>query len=344
MDGRHGVEFFSGVLIPGMVNAHSHLELSYLLGAIEPLGGFAGFAAGMVRTRNAFTVEQRMAAIAYRDAKMWSDGVAAVADISNDALSLETKRNSRINYHTFFELFGLGTQSAEGVMALQAEATAIGLGSSVTPHSMYSLNEAMFGAAINATPDLALSIHFMESSGESELFAGHGELYEWYKKCGFAIDFAHHLTPTQRIISTISPSRRVMLVHNTLVGPDDVDALMAHFGDNLTMVLCPRSNLYITGQQPPVEMLRRRGVRIAVGTDSLASNQILSMVDELKCFADVPLEELLLWATASGAQAMGLEGQCGVLEVGQKCGVVLLEGVDWPNQKLSEGATSRRLV
>ena len=100
IDSLCGVEFYSGILCPGWVNAHCHLELSYLRGAIAEGTGFAGFAREIGRTRGGFTPSQRLAAAEVADAAMRAEGVAAVGDVANDALIMPVKARSAIRYRT----------------------------------------------------------------------------------------------------------------------------------------------------------------------------------------------------------------------------------------------------
>ena len=100
-----GTEFYAGVLAPGLVNAHCHLELSYLLGAIPERCGFAGFAGAMSQVRERFSAEQRVQAVEAADAAMWQAGIEAVGDISNGDTAFAVKSRSRIAYHTFVEFF-----------------------------------------------------------------------------------------------------------------------------------------------------------------------------------------------------------------------------------------------
>ncbi len=167
----------------------------------------------------------------------------------------------------------------------------------------------------------------------------------WYDRMGMQTDFADiYASPVERIVKNIPPERRTMLVHNTCVGPREIDILKAHFGDNLTMALCPRSNEYIGGMQPPAGLLASSGIRIAIGTDSLASNTSLSIVEEMKAIKDIPLETLLQWVTLGGAQALGVDDSYGSLQTGKRPGVVLLEGIDWDTMALLPTASARRLV
>ena len=115
-----GTEFYAGVLAPGLVNAHCHLELSYLLGAIPERCGFAGFAGAMSQVRERFSAEQRVQAVEAADAAMWQAGIEAVGDISNGDTAFAVKSRSRIAYHTFVEFFGLRAASAEHLLPLPA--------------------------------------------------------------------------------------------------------------------------------------------------------------------------------------------------------------------------------
>lgn len=162
---RHGVEaidrephteFYSGVMMAGMVNAHCHLELSYLLGAITPHGGFNSFASQIGAVRGQFSQEQILRAARRGEAAMQREGVVAVGDISNCDFTFDLKRESAIRYHTFAEVFGLWRESYEDMEhMLTAPHT------SLTPHATYSLNDSVFRAIVERESNAPLSIHFM---------------------------------------------------------------------------------------------------------------------------------------------------------------------------------------
>ena len=162
------MEFYSGILLPGMVNAHCHLELSCLRGAIPAGGGFAAFARGMGAQRGRFDEEQRRRAIEAADARMWREGVAAVGDVANGESTFAVKARSAIRYRTFAELFGLQSVSTAPVDGLLRHAA-----TSLTPHSTYSVPDALF-RRICSGGDAPLSIHFMESPAEEALYRGEG--------------------------------------------------------------------------------------------------------------------------------------------------------------------------
>lgn len=333
-------EFFAGVLCAGFVNAHCHVELSYLRGAIERGTGFGGFARAIGQVRGNFSDEQRQRAMEAADAAMWQGGVMAVADIVNDASSLDMKRRSPIHYHSMVEVFGLLATTAP------AQTLADAFGSYLTPHSTYSLQQGVFGEIV-AHDRGPLSIHFMESDDETGLYRGEGSLAAWYARMGWECDFLHHRSPARRIVEAVPADRNILLVHNCRVTEEEVRLIESHFSRPVSWVLCPRSNDYISSLRPPVDMLQRAGARICIGTDSLASNSSLDMMGELKMLRDVPARQLIRWATLNGAEALGLDGSLGSVEVGKRPGLVLIEGIERHNDGelfIGEATTARRLI
>lgn len=325
-------------MLPGLVNVHCHLELSYLQGVIPEGEGFAAFARSMGEVRHRFTVEEREEATRRIDAQFRHEGVVAVGDISNDASSFAIKSQSPIHYQTFAEVYGLRTADcSRQEPLLQYPHT------SLTPHSIYSLQDELF-RSICHEGEAPLSIHFMESEAEAELFLRKGRLWEWYQKVGFSCDFLHYGSPAERLIRSIPPDREVILVHNCCLREEDIDRIMSHFTAPVHWCLCPVSNRYISRLKPPVELLRRHHLSICLGTDSGASNSSLRMIDELRALEGVPLDERLQWATLGGARALGLDHTRGSIEPGKRPGVVLLEGVDLSCMELTDHATLRRLA
>jgi cytosine/adenosine deaminase-related metal-dependent hydrolase len=318
IDRESGVEFYPGILTPGFVNAHCHLELSHLREAIPPGGGFAAFVEGM---RKAVRCNSEDAAHIW-DTKMWAEGVSAVGDICNGSSTFALKRASRIRYYNFIEIFGTGADPGKA-FALCGEAAAMGLATTVTPHALYSLSPENFAAAVGRNADgdknRPLSIHFMESDFEVP-------------------------SPAARLVAQTPPDRPVMLIHNCTVTQRDIDIVMEHFTAPVTWVLCPGSNRYISGLTPPVELLRKNGLNIAVGTDSLASNETLSVVRELFLLGDIPLRELLDRATIGGAKALGMDGTLGSIEAGKSPGLAVLSGVDFEKMALTENSRAQRII
>ena len=342
LDSTPGVEFHSGVLCAGFVNAHSHIELSYLRGAIAAGGGFAAFADSIGRVRGNYSDEEQLAAIAEADKAMWQEGVDAVGDIVNGETSFAIKATSKIYYHNFLEVFGLRACNLERQRELLKYPN-----TSLTPHSIYSVQDAPFREVCSEACDKPLSIHFLETDSEAALYRGEGSLHEWYTKVGFECDFLHYGSPVERIVASVPKDIGVLLVHNCAVTPHDIETITNHFSTPVSWVLCPRSNNYISGLEPrSVELLRKAGnnINICIGTDSLSSNWSLSMVEELKMFRDVPLAELLQWATINGAKALGIADKYGSIEVGKRSGIVNLTGVDLAEFRLTAQTKAVRLL
>ncbi len=331
-------EFHAGLLTPGFVNAHCHLELSALRGRIPEGCGFAGFARAMGEVRGLADEEERRAAIAAADAEMTRGGIVAVGDIANGEAAFDVKSAGRIAYRTFAEFFGLRTMAADSLRPLLRHPR-----TSLTPHSVYSVQDAPF-RVLCAEGTAPLSIHFMESPAEAELFAGRGPLHEWYARAGFACDFLHYGSPAERLVRSIPAERPLILVHACCVGEEEVRRILAHFTAPVYWCLCPRSNRYISRLEPPVALLRSLGARICLGTDSLASNHSLSLLDELRALGGVPLRESLRWATLGGAEALGLDDALGTVAPGKRPGLNLLTGLDFERMALTPDTRVKPLL
>ena len=338
IDSMASVEFLPGILIPGMVNCHCHLELSYLKGAIAEGEGYGGFARSIGAVRNNFTTEERIRSARLADAQMWEEGVEAVADIANDDLVMEVKTQSKIEYHTLFEFFGLNNRDVEPHFDLANRYPR----SYVTPHSTYSVQDEPF-RQICARNSSLLSIHLLESDAEEGLYHGRGSLHEWYQRMGWVCDFLKYESPAGRVAGCIDRKCRVLLVHNTRATAEDIATVESHT-KNGTWVLCPESNRFISNDRPPVDLLRKSGVAIAVGTDSLASARSLSMIENLRLLGNHPLRELVTWATRSGAKALGIDGMTGSIEMGKRPGLVVIEGADLHNLCLTPESVAHRII
>ena len=199
-------------------------------------------------------------------------------------------------------------------------------------------------AELAARGDAPLSLHYLETPGERELFRQRGELWEWYRSEGLACDFLHYGSPTRRLVEQTPRDRSLLLVHATCTTQEDIDLLREHFTAPLYWCLCPGSNRHISGLRPPVELLRRNGALICLGTDSPASNPAMSLFEEMRLLAEVPLAELIAWATLHGARALGMEHELGSVEPGKRPGLCLLSGIDYATMRLTPASQLRPLL
>ncbi|MFI3319580.1 MAG: amidohydrolase family protein [Rikenellaceae bacterium] len=341
IDRTPNTEFYAGLMTAGFVNAHCHLELSYLRGKIDPYIGFDGFAQQIGRVRGEATQAERLTAVAREDIAMRNEGIAAVGDVANGESSMACKAESPIYYHTFAEVFGLSTTSLEAVQWAENYPNR-----SLTPHSIYSLNDNIFRDIATSSGNAPLSIHFMESDGEGDLFQRKGRLWDWYSRVGFECDFLNYGSPAERIIASVPKDRSVMLVHNCCVTDRDIELIMNHFTAEVYWVVCPRSNEYISRLKPS-KALFNKGLNLCIGTDSLASNWSLSMLEEMRLLADISdltLAETLTAATMTGAKALGLSDILGDITVGKRPKINILSGLDFRSMRLTNETKIQNII
>ncbi len=349
LDSLASVEYYDGVLIPGMVNAHCHLELSYLLGQVSEGKGLVEFIREIMAVRGDFTEQQQIERAIAEDRKMWSEGVQGICDISNGTASFEAKRTSNILYYTYAEYFNMPSDNE--LEAYFAKVTShiepaeeIGLDIAASPHSTYMVGDKLFKKGANSQ---RLSIHFLETPSELEYFEKKGGMYDFVTEDGMSPDFLHYGSHVDRIIASLPASTPLLLVHNTQINEQEVEKLIAYFTD-VTFVLCPRSNYFIERAYPPAMMFHRLGVNVAMGTDSLTSNHSLQMAREIEFLLnnnpELPLAVALHWATKGGAVGLKAEDRIGSFEVGKTPGAVLLEGVNLQTLRPEGELSSRRLL
>lgn len=352
-------EFYNGILCPGFTNAHCHVELSHLVGAFTQASGMSGFINQINALRNTVDKEGRVKALEAQMDKMYSEGVSAMADISNCDESFACKSKSPMYTRTFLELFGSEPGDAQGVLEsgkdLAKVAEEYGIAGAITPHSCYTMSPQLLAmAAQEGLKSGYLSYHSQESDEEEELvISGTGALADNYKGRGLSTPPVTGkpalLYFIDRLLSfSKSPVEgNILLVHNVAINQESIDYAKEHLAHPY-FAICPLSNIFIHRALPPLDLMRENGLKICLGTDSLSSNTVLSMVKEIVClhqnFPHIPLEEILGWACTNGAQMLGKEDILGSFEPGKKPGVVLLDNIDWENMKLTEKTTAKRLV
>jgi aminodeoxyfutalosine deaminase len=350
-------EYLHGVLCPGFVNTHCHLELSYLKGRIAQGTQLDGFISQLqIEKSKTIQPEEIQMAIFQAEQEMLSEGIVAAGDISNTADSFVVKENRNLKYHTFIEVFGSEPTWAEKIFGkahlLYKQALAKGLPASIVPHSPYSVSTKLFKLIYAFADETAgiMSIHHQESEDENRYFeTGEGPVAERLRRFGIINGNApvSAKRPIQAISSYLPGINPVILVHNSVSTSEDIAFAMSRFS-KLWWCLCPNSNLYITGNLPDVPALRRAGAKITLGTDSLASNSRLSILAEMKTlsamFPETGIEELILWSTLNGAEALGLEDTLGSFDRGKRPGVVLIEQEADNDVVLLPGSKVRRII
>jgi cytosine/adenosine deaminase-related metal-dependent hydrolase len=138
----------------------------------------------------------------------------------------------------------------------------------------------------------------------------------------------------------------ILLVHNVCLAQDDIDAAKKVM-NNVWWAICPLSNIFIHNALPPIQLMRKNGLAIALGTDSLSSNDDLDMVAEMICihsnFPEVPMNEILTWASLNGARFLSKENELGTFEKGKKPGIVRISSID-DNGFVTVDSRSERVI
>jgi cytosine/adenosine deaminase-related metal-dependent hydrolase len=336
------LEIHKGVVVPGFVNTHCHLELSHMKGVAPTGTGLIPFISTVVQHRNV-TQEKIDAAIKKADQAMYDAGIVAVGDISNKADTAKVKRKSPIRYYTFVEMFNfLNDDTAQstfdgyhGVFEKQADKK--GNKKSIVPHAPYTVSPKLFELINAANSKIrtqnakqTISIHNQETPHEDHFFLKKkGALVDFYK--GFNLPIKQFKKTGQHSIyyamTHMDPTQRTLFVHNTLTTAADIQA--AHeWSPNVYWATCANANLYIENKMPDYQRFIDGGAKMTIGTDSLTSNWQLSVLEEMKTIqrfqSYVDFETLLQWATLNGAEALGYEKDFGSIEKGKKPGLNLL--------------------
>jgi cytosine/adenosine deaminase-related metal-dependent hydrolase len=341
-----------GILSPGFINAHCHLELSHLKDAIPTQTGLSEFVKQIVPKRAA-AQEIIDAAIEAAETEMYNNGIVAVGDICNTADTIAAKTKGRLAYYNFIEIYGLdpllAAQKMEAGLSLQNEYINNGLNAVVVPHAPYSVPAALLQLLAAAYGSHTVSIHNQETKAENDFFENKiGAFVDMYARVGVDLDF---FTPTkttslQSVLPYLEAAAKTIWVHNSFTSVSDINAVQAT-GTDAYWCLCPSANQYIENTMPPVQLLREQHANIIVGTDSYASNWSLNMLDELKKIQahnpEIPLAEMLTWITSNGARALQMEDRLGTIEKGKKPGLVLIENISNQTQ-LTSSSISKRLL
>ena len=312
------LEYFRGALCPGFINTHCHLELSHLQGELASKTGLPHFINSIGQIRKA-SQRRKDDALKLADSQMYNNGIVAVADISNTADSFSSKANSAIYYYTFIELFSSNPHKAEEVFERGLKLSELcNTPNSLTPHANYSVSLPLFEKIRHHNKGEIISIHSQETSEEDTMFLnGNGKLLSQLT----AKDFFKYTGKTA-LQSTLPllPESPILLVHNTFTKKEDMTEAISNF-DKLYWCTCPKANLYIENQLPNYQQFIDAQVKMTIGTDSLASNDTLSILEEMKTIQSyVSLDLLMEWACKNGAEFLGLDA-LGTLKKGKMPGI-----------------------
>ncbi len=330
------IQRFEGILSPGFVNTHCHLELSHMKGMISQQSGMVDFLLEVVRQRGADR-DIVWAAIEKAEDQMIENGIVAVGDICNTNHTIDQKAKARLYYHNFIESTGfipaLATNRFQQAVGLHQEFAEKLPNNSIVPHAPYSVSALLLEKIIAFPSNRAMTMHNQESLAENDLYFNKtGDFLRLYDELKIDISFftPANKTSLQSLMPYFKREQPIVLVHNVCTSEEDIAIAASYFESQaLYYCLCPNANLYIGNGLPEVELLIKNKCNLVLGTDSLASNNQLNILDEIntlkKHFPSLSMNQLLQWATINGAKALSIDDVYGSFEKGKTPGIVWIK-------------------
>jgi cytosine/adenosine deaminase-related metal-dependent hydrolase len=334
-DGVGVVDWGTAVLMPGLVNAHTHLELSRLQGELGPAASFTAWLSKLIESRRGWSPDDYLDSVREGSRLSLRSGTTLVGDISNSGQSRQALKSERFRKVVFEEAIALAPDRAEESIAnvnlrLSTVADDSLLHSGISPHAPYSVSPALYQglAGLARLRDLPLATHLAETECEVDfLESGIGEFRGFLDALG-AIPgdwIAPGLHPVAYLDGLGVLGRTSLLIHCNYL---DEKSMSTIHRSRSSVIYCPRSSSFFGHENHPVRRLLDLGVNVALGTDSLASNDSLSMLDEMRFLArqrrDLDASAVLNMATVNGAAALLFAGQLGLLRAGYRADMIVL--------------------
>lgn len=336
------VEHFDGILTPGLINAHCHLELSHLKNVIPPHTGLIEFLCSVV-TKRGFAPELIQEEIAKAENEMYKNGIVAVGDIGNTADTAGVKTNSKIRWQNFVEVLSFTDEKADEhfnhyknvaeELSNALRTSHLVHRTSLVPHAPYSISPKTFQLINEATKGQIISIHNQEHPAEDELYkTGGGDYLKLFSIFGMSTS-PFPVTGKSSIRSVLpyfNNGQTLFLIHNTFMPEEDIvwaNEYAAVNGLKLVYCLCINANLYIENKTPPVDLFLKHNCHVVLGTDSYSSNWQLSIAKEMQALlqhTSLTQEQVLQMAISNGAAALQWDDVLGSFDKGKKPGVVLV--------------------
>jgi cytosine/adenosine deaminase-related metal-dependent hydrolase len=356
-DAGEGIQKLQGWLSPGFVNSHCHIELSHMKGLIPEHTGLVDFVIAIMKQRH-FPEEEILQAISDAENDMLLNGIVAVGDISNNVISFTQKAKNRLAYYTFLELSGFTPGIAQsrfdkGLEYFQQfkQINSSNHKLSMAAHAPYSVSQELWQLMQPYFKNKTTTLHNQETDFEDDFFRNKsGDFMRLYEHLHVNLDFfaATGKSSLQSVAANFNSAKNTLLVHDVFTKEGDIhfiQALSEIQQNKYHYCLCINANQYISDAIPPIDLFRKNNCNIVVGTDSLASNHQLNLLEELKTiskyFKNIPLEEQLQWATLNGAQALDFE-HLGSFEKGKIPGVILIDQIE--NNALTYRSKAKRLI
>ncbi len=340
------VDWGNAIILPGLVNAHSHLELTRLHGRVDHCGSFTNWLSRLVAARRTWTIEDYRMSVRKGAQLALSSGTTLVGDISASGISVEVLKSEDFRKVVFEEVIALRPEDASRETNLLADrldripANPL-LSTGVSPHAPYSVSGELFAQASRLAGErsIPLAIHLAETRSELEFLQfGTGEFRDFLQNLGALPSGwkAPQKDPVNYLDGLGVLQRAPLIIHGNYL---DNEAMAKILANRCSVVFCPRSHAFFGFDRHPVREMLDLGINVALGTDSLASNDSLSMLDEMRFLfgarKDLNCREIFRMGTVNGASALGLGGSLGRLQCGYWADMTVL--------RLSEHTQSRNV-
>lgn len=315
-------------ILPGFVNAHTHLDLSGLRNRCPPSLDFTDWLRAVIRHRRSLSHEQIILDIREGLTESQRFGTTLLGDIAGQGLSWPLLSQSLIRAVVFYELLGLTQERAAQSLSsardwLAAHPATTTCRPGLSPHAPYSVRMNLFAQAARLAQlhKLPLCVHLAETRAELELLHHHqGPFVDFLKELG--VWDSTGLADSTKSVMQVCWARPRLMIHANYLHPS------ARIPRNTTIVYCPRTHAAFGHPPHPFRELLARGIRVALGTDSLASNPDLNVLAEARFlqqrYPDFPGNQLLRLATLSGAEALGWQDETGSMTPGKSADLVVL--------------------
>lgn len=304
-------------LLPGLVNAHTHFDLSGLRHRIHPSPDFTGWLTGVIRARLAASPEHVAADVRAGAAESAAAGVALVGDIAGTDHTWPALRGAPLSATVFREFLGLTPERADAAIARMREwaashAPTRHLRPGLSPHAPYSVRHTLFRAA--AELKLPLAVHLAESPDEARLLESRDGPFAEFLRSLNVWDADGLCHSHAELLDAVESAPSLAAVHANFL-PASLGR-----GANTCRVYCPRTHAAFGWERYPLAECVAAGLPVALGTDSLASNPDLDLLAEVwqvrATHPEIGGAEILRMATINGARVLGWEGRFGAIAPG----------------------------
>lgn len=326
-----------GILMPGIINAHCHLDYTMMRGALLGGGSFSGWIQRINAIRRSLDQADFLASIAsgMRELRRW--GCTSVLNIESFPELIPMVEDTPLRIWWFLEVMDIrsrleSSEALAGAINFFERASAGGPGFGISPHAPYTVSRELFELVRRFSEKYQLPVctHLAESEEELAMFTkGEGKLYEFLRSLGRSMDDCGGVTPVQAILTNGLVPEGSLLVHMNALGKGDRE-LLQRVGQRYHVIHCPRTHAFF--KRPPFDMefFLRNGIPVLLGTDSLASNQDLNMFAEMRAaaaaFPWLSTAEVISMATVLPAAAIGRAGQIGELSTGSIADFIMIPG------------------